>query len=63
MKENNVVSTALKKNLNMTNEEISINAGTSVLGGDDDSSFQELKTPAGQPSGHYITPTSNMNLV
>ena len=38
----------------------SVDGGNS--GGAEESSFQELKTPTGQPSGHYITPTS-VNLV
>lgn len=62
MKEN--MSAALKRqqNLNITNEDISL--GVSAVHMDEDSSsYNELKTPTGQPSGHYITPTSNMNLV
>ena len=31
-------------------------------GGDAGTSFQELKTPTGQPAGHYVTPTSQINL-
>lgn len=58
------MSAALKRqqNLNITNEDISL--GVSAVHMDEDSSsYNELKTPTGQPSGHYITPTSNMNLV
>ena len=54
-----------KKNLNITSEDIN---NVSISGNnpnvDDDSSYQnELKTPTGQTSGQYITPTSNMNQV
>ena len=62
MKEN--MSAALKRqqnNLNITNEDISL--GVSGVHMDEDSSYNELKTPIGQPSAIYITPTSNMNLV
>ena len=35
-----------------------------ILEQDDSASYaSELKTPTGQPSGQYVTPTSNMNLV
>ena len=30
---------------------------------DDETSFQELKTPTGVPAGHYVTPTSQINLM
>lgn len=53
MKENQQMSA--KKNLNITSDDIN---------NDDDNSYQnELKTPTGQSSGQYITPTSNMNQV
>ena len=42
------------KKLNITSEEIN----------DEENAFQnELKTPTGQSSGQYITPTSNMSMV
>ena len=48
----------MKGQLNITSEDI----GSSNQ--DEDSSFaNELKTPTGQSSGQYITPTSNMNFV
>ena len=54
MKEN-LSSRKGNQNLNLTNEEICK---------EEEQSYQnELKTPTGQTSGQYITPTSNMNLV
>eukprot|EP00347_Sterkiella_histriomuscorum_P021758 403332866 len=58
MKENQL--SASKKPL-ITGEDLN---NSSLICNDDDSSFQnELKTPTGQSSGQYITPTSNMNQV
>lgn len=54
MKENLSARKNHGQNLNLTNEDIN---------NDDDSFQSELKTPTGQPSGQYITPTSNINLV
>lgn len=46
--------------MNATGDDISVNAGNASIAGvlvDEESSYNELKTPTGQASGHYITPT------
>lgn len=51
------------------NEDISINAGITnnnsnmvIEEESSSSSYPELKTPTGQQSSHYITPTSNIGI-
>lgn len=51
-----------KTGLILIGNEDNVNGGTLSAGQDEDQSFaNELKTPTGQSSGQYITPTSNMN--
>jgi hypothetical protein len=54
MKENLSSRKHTQNSLNLTNEEISR---------EEEQYQNELKTPTGQSSGQYITPTSNMNIV
>jgi hypothetical protein len=65
MKEN-VLKKQGSTSVNLTDGDISINVGNvsmpGMMANDEDSSFSELKTPTGQNSNQYITPTQNLGL-
>jgi len=61
MKEN--LSARKSNQLNLTGEEGMGVSRTGGGGSEEESFHNELKTPTGQSTGQYITPTSNVNML